>query len=91
MKLQLYFKIAGRIILVCIVAMAGTFVPEHLRDFFGDVHRAIPKDSGAMDELWDWGIRHYWYFWTIVLLFVLTLINLGIGIYNDVTKHYPEL
>ena len=93
MKHQVYFGIAIRWILLIVVAMMATFIPEHLRDFFGD--KLYPSDisiydRGAIDIYWSWGARHYWYFWGITILFLFTLINFGISIYNIIVKHYPK-
>jgi len=63
-----------------------TFVPEHLREFFGDTpfvdrdgHINIYKD-GMFDINWVWGSRHYWYSISTTLLFILSIINAALWI-----------
>ncbi len=89
MKNQVYIGIAIRIILLCGIAMATTFIPEHLREFFGDVYDG--KFHSVIDEGWDWGPRHGWWLFMMLLLFILSLINCIIGSINLVLKYYPEL
>lgn len=92
MKWKLYFEVVLRIIILFSLAMLFTFIPDHLRDFFGD-RRRISTDIGdwGMDVEWIWGGRHYWYYWMCVLLFILTLINFVGGIIHSINKHYPKL
>jgi hypothetical protein len=70
--------------------MFATFIPEHLRGWFGDV--LCKKDFGCgvsfMDDDYIWGTRHYWYYWMMVSLFLLALANLIVSITKLVTKNY---
>lgn len=94
MKNIVYFNIAFRIILLSAVAMAITFITPHMREFFGDTP-ATKIDgfysSGVIDVEWNWGIRHYWYYWTMIILFILSFINLIMSIAKVLKKHYPSL
>lgn len=104
MKLNVYFGISIRIILIFSVAMAATYLPEHLREFFGDVKFEphyisgyngsqiyIDQNIGSdFDDEWVWGARHYWYFWMMTLLFLLSLVNVIISIVNILKKNYPN-
>jgi len=47
--------------------------------------------SDPFDKDYDWGARHYWYFWMCVFLFITALINVIIGIVNVINREYPEL
>ena len=90
MKTVVYLHIAFRIIVLVLIGMALTYIPEHLRTFFGD----IPSSKGYISDFnidtnWYWGVRHYWYFWGVVLLFLLTLINFIWSLVNIIDKHYP--
>lgn len=86
MKHPVYFGIAARVVLLFAVGMLLTYIPEHLRDFFGDT--PCTKNCYNVDADWDWGARHYWYFWMNVVLFFLSFINLIISAASLVKKHY---
>lgn len=87
MKLQVYFGIAIRIILLGAIGTLFSFATPALRDFWGDVPREC-KNPFNVDDGWTWGARHYWYFWTTVLLFLLSLVNAIMGIARLLNKHY---
>lgn len=89
MKNQVYFGIAIRIIILFCIGMFATFLPEHLRDFFGD-HRLSNSFDGGTDVTWSWGKRHYWYYWMMVFLFILSLINFVLQIVRLINKHYSD-
>ena len=86
MDFKLFFGISIRIIILFSLAMAGTFIPDHLRVFFGDTL----SNSIFGDPEWKWGVRHYWYFWMMCLLFILSAINVGLSIYKLIKKNHPE-
>jgi hypothetical protein len=73
-----------------ILGMAATFIPEHLREFFGDVNIQQKTEFG-MDQNWVWGARHYWFYWMTVALFLLSLVDVIVGITNKVLTYYPKL
>lgn len=88
MKTKLYLFIAFRIIFLFSIAIASTFLPEHLRDFFGDVN--IPERSEfGIDPNWTWGARHYWFYWMMFFLFSLSIIDAFVGIIRKISKYYP--
>lgn len=87
MKPQVYFGIAIRIIILCAIGMMFTFIPDHLRSFFGDTLREEPEWSGP-DRYYDWGVRHYWYAWMVFILFVLSAVNVIVSILSLLKKHY---
>ena len=89
MNTEVYLGIAIRIIVLCALGMIGTYIPEHLRDFFGD--KLLGPEvtfKTSPDEDWEWGARHIWYFWGMTLLFVLSLINVVVGCIKLINKHY---
>lgn len=90
MKTIVYLHIAIRIIVLVAIGMMLTYIPEHLRTFFGDTTPSKNTLFIGMDPSWDWGIRHYWYWWGIFLLFILTLINFIWSVANICNKHYPN-
>lgn len=58
--------------------MLLTYLPEALRqtNFFGDKLRLAP-DKSNLDEMYDWGIRHYWYFWMCICLILCSTARIG--------------
>lgn len=93
MNTRLYLFIAFRIIFLFSIAIASTFLPEQLRDFFGDkLHVCFNKycSHGMVDELYDWGSRHYWFFWMMFLLFMLSLVDAITGVVRSIEKYYPN-
>ena len=87
MNTRLYFEIAIRIIVIFAIGMIGTYIPDYLRDFFGDT--PIRRHTFLnIDREWTWGVRHYWYAWMMFFLFVLSVINAGMSIYNLIKKYY---
>ena len=94
MKTKLYLFIAFRIITLFGLAMASTFLPEHLRDFFGDtkyVPTTFRSGDGTIDIAWSWGARHYWFFFMMALLFLLSLVDSVMSVFGLVYKYYPNL
>lgn len=87
MKTKVFLGIAIRIIVLFVISIAGTFIPEHLHEFFGDV-RILNRNNVYQ---WEYGLRHYWYNAMVTLLFILALTNVIVGIVNIVKKNYPEL
>lgn len=67
--------IAFRIVLLFSIAMAYSFLPEKLQWFFGD------KGN-------DWGVRHYWFNWMTVFLFLLSAIDFICHVIKIITKNY---
>jgi hypothetical protein len=91
MKPKVFLTIAINIITVFTCGMLMTFVTESLRDFFGDTPcNHLYPHSTSMDIEWDWGSRHYFYFWMMVFLFILSIINAVVSIRNILKKHYPN-
>ena len=87
MKHKVFFSIAIRIIILCFLGMMHTYLPEHLRGFFGDTICPDGK-CGGIDEAWEWGVRHYWYYTMMISLLLLSLANLIISTVNIVRKNY---
>lgn len=86
MNTRLYLYIAFRIVIFFSLGIAFTYVPDHLRDFFGDT----PFNDGRLGEMdynWKWGARHYWYFWMMVFLSILTIVDTFMSIVKLANKH----
>jgi len=89
MKNKVFLGITVRIVILFTVAMLATFIPENLRDFFGDTPALEVQDhTPEPDKYYDWGARHYWYWWMCVILFLLSMLNLFISVFNLVQKNY---
>ncbi len=89
MKQRLYYEIAARIVLLFLIAMLSTYIPEipQLKLFFGDSF--IPNGEHTYEHT-EWGVRHYWFFWIMMFLFILSLINTVASVYNLVRKYHPN-
>lgn len=93
MNTRLYIYICFRVILMVLLGMLLTYVPDYLRDFFGDTPRnpgLHPFDIDSIDLYWNWGARHYWYFTGVVILFSLSLIDNCLHVVNKITRYYPK-
>ena len=86
MKNEVYFGISVRIIVVFMVAMLWTFVPDQLRVFFNDTE--CVKSCIGIDAGWEWGARHYWYWWMMFLLFILSIVSAVMQCVKLVEKNY---
>jgi len=98
MKTRTFLQIAFRIVALFTIAMLLTFIPEYLRDFFGD-KPFVPyigpygnriMESGDIDTEWAWGARHYWYFFMMLLLFLLSAINVCIYIAKLIDSEFKK-
>jgi len=66
-----------------------TYIPENCREFFGDTLRETP--TFGMDINYDWGSRHYWFWWGSLILALVSIADAVISIVNMVFKIYPHL
>lgn len=87
MSIRLYFRILIRIICPFILAMAFSFATPHLREFFGDVPQEVTAID-SVDAAWNWGARHYWYFWMMVSVMLLSFINVIVSVRRLVLKYH---
>lgn len=88
LKLSDWNELSLRIILLFVTAMAVSYSPDYLREFFADTKK--PDDlnyyRGMLDEHWEWGFRHYLYFWMCILLFVVQAIKIFKWSFSDDRK-----
>jgi hypothetical protein len=100
MNNKTYFGIALRVIILFTVAMLLSDVPDHFRDFFDDVkHVHSVSDyetkwgthcdvaNSVIDRDWVWGAKHHWYFWMMVILFLLSVVNVILSIVKLIDKY----
>ena len=70
------------IVILFSVGMMMTYVNDAIQEtgFFGDVKRikSTPFAEDFIDNEYEWGARHYWYFWMCVLLWVLGVVRVVI-------------
>lgn len=85
MKIIVYLGIAIRILILGLVGGVGYYYSEMLHGFFGDKY-----DCGSWGCYWQWGGIHYWYSWTVSLLFILSLLNCIISARKLILKYYPN-
>jgi hypothetical protein len=104
MKPKLFFSIALQLIVLFSFPMAATFIPEHMREFFGDKkyptqpadwkpqsENAKWEDPGhrdVVDREWDWGARHQWFAAGMVMLFLLSVANVVLTTIRMILKEY---
>jgi hypothetical protein len=88
MKHQVYFGIAIRIIMLFSTGMLISFASPWLHEFLGDIPRTPGRNENGIDQLWEWSAAHYWYFWCMILLFLLSMVNLVMASINLIVKHY---
>lgn len=91
MKNEVYFGIVWRIVLLFSFAILGTFISDmpQMRTFFGDIPKERTPFSIELDDYWDWGVRHHWYFWMMLILFLVSVVNVIVGIDALIKKYYP--
>lgn len=68
-----WMRLSLRVILLFATAMLVSFSPPYLRDFFQD---SVSEHKWGFDNGYDWGFRHYLYFWMCVILFLIQAIRI---------------
>lgn len=85
MKNIVFFGIAVRIIVLFSTGFLISFANPWLHEFFGDKPQAY---DGSLDGSWKWAAAHYWYFWCMFFLFLLSVVNFVVSTVNIVKKNY---
>lgn len=80
-KLTDWEVLSLRVIGLFVTAMLVSYSPQFLRGFFADTMYDAEKlrysfGRGFIDDQWDWGFRHYLYFWMCVTLFVIQAVKI---------------
>ncbi len=65
-----------RVVSIFAVAMILSFLPNHLREFFGDIKYATPNKFNAIDTEYEWGVRHILYQIMCIILFAIQCIRI---------------
>jgi hypothetical protein len=75
------------IVLLCSFGMLMTFVSDYLQSsgFFGDIE--VAPNYRDIDPGWEWGARHYWYFW---MCFFLVMTSVARIITWSITYFIPQ-
>jgi len=86
-QLDIFTRIAIRVVLFCAIGMAMTFFGDYLRasGFFGDVPETRQVGCFVCDGM-SWGARHYWYVWTCFALFVLGVVRIMSDVINQTNE-----
>ncbi len=86
-----WYGLSIRVIALFATAMLVSYSPMFLRGFFEDTPN-LPDQfgrvwgKGIMDGNWDWGYRHYLYFYMCVVLFFIQ----GVRICKWIEKNRSE-
>lgn len=86
MNTKLFLFIALRIFFLTNLLLLIAYLPNQLRDFFGDT-KASDYAFGFFDNEWNWGFLHYIYFMNTSILFILLFINILSNIEKEVKKY----
>lgn len=72
-----YTNLSLHIIVLFVVAMLCSFIPNYLRDFLGDSFCTIKdchKYGGWHEDVhYHWGYRHYLYLCMTIILFIINV------------------
>jgi hypothetical protein len=92
MKPKVLLSISLCLLWIFAVPIAISFVTPHLRDFLGDVRYAEkPLWGNLIDPNYSWGVRHYWFFWGCIFLWLLSIVNCAVICTKVIIKNYPNL
>jgi len=75
-KITDWEKVSIRVILLFFTAMMVSYSPTLLRGFFADEMYKDGYTRGMFDDHYDWGFRHYLYFYMCVVLFFIQAIKI---------------
>jgi len=94
MRTKVYLSIAFRVLMLFSIGFAMSYMKPYLHDFLCDtVHVCESQYCGHgvfIDDGYDWGAPHFWYFWCMFFLFILSAINCFVSIRKILIKEYPN-
>lgn len=75
--LKFFTKLSLQVVILFGIAIIYSFLTEYLQSsgFFGDIPADNPEEHG-IDVGWNWGARHYLFFWMSTLLFVIQFVRI---------------
>ena len=73
MKITDWEKLSLKVILLFATAMLISYSPQFLRGFFNDTLYTDQVHHDLFDTAWNWGFRHYLYFWMNIILFIIQI------------------
>jgi hypothetical protein len=84
MKLNAWNRLSLRVMALFATAMLVSYSPDLFRTWLFEDKLIQPSETGyvwkhsfmGIDEDWDWGYRHYLYFWMCIVLFVIQAVRL---------------
>lgn len=94
MKLNKWYGLSLRVVALFATAMLVSFSPDYLRGFFCDIQLLPDKwgyisTHGMIDEYWDWGYRHFLYFYMCLILFFIQAARLIMWVHEYKDEFKP--
>jgi hypothetical protein len=77
--LKYFTKLSLQVVILFAIAIVYSFLTQYLQSsgFFGDTLLPLDKQGAhEVDSAWDWGTRHYLFFWMSILLFIIQLVRI---------------
>jgi hypothetical protein len=91
MKLKVFFTIAIRLIVLFIVGILGTYLPEILNNINPKILGDFIKTTYYNYPIYSYGTRHYWLNTLMFFLFLLSCISFIMSIIKIIKKEYNIL
>lgn len=85
MSLRLYLTCVAALVLLFGGLMVNSLIIDELRPWFGDIYTPGKKYEFVNDG-YQWGARHFIYYWFSTFMFLLSLISAIIHIVRVVNK-----
>lgn len=79
-RMKFIMWLAVQIIILFTIGMFFTYLSQLLQStgFFGDISGiGIGHSEFNVDTDHVWGVRHYWFYWMSLLLFILSIVRIA--------------
>lgn len=85
---RIFNTITIGIILISVIGISGTFISDYLIsiNWFGDYEELRYKGKEYEYLAKCWGVRHYWYNWSLSLLVLTSVLRLFINVITIVDE-----
>jgi len=86
---RVFNLITVSILALSIIGIFGTFFSDYLIsiNWFGDYDMVTKSYDGTEENVRrEWGSRHYWYFWSILLLFSTSVARIVVVVVTDIIE-----